>query len=145
MFMKFNFCVKTLTVLVLGSSLAACSSSPAPTKKSTPTTTPQAAKYAQQKKTSMLGTPVPSTNNQCVDHFNFLKEQKTQDYATYSSNYSIIGSEYRFLNTNKNIMDEDARNIYQMSLDMKLNTLCAKVQYSGYQLIQNKIKQLNNI
>ncbi|TBL65502.1 hypothetical protein [Hafnia paralvei] len=58
---------------------------------------------------------------------------------------SYLDKGYRFLNTNKNIMDEDAKKVYTMMLEMKLDTLCSKVQYSGYSIIKIKMKELSSI
>jgi len=49
------------------------------------------------------------------------------------------------LNVNKNIMDNDAKEVYTMSLEMKLDTLCSKVQYTGYSVVKGKIKELAGI
>lgn len=50
-----------------------------------------------------------------------------------------------FLNVNKNIMDNDAKEVYTMMLEMKLDTLCSKVQYTGYSVVKGKIKELSSI
>lgn len=42
-------------------------------------------------------------------------------------------------------MGEDAKRIYTMNLDIKLDAICSEVSYISYQLIQKKIKELNNI
>ncbi|KEA51241.1 hypothetical protein DT73_17860 [Mangrovibacter sp. MFB070] len=102
-------------------------------------------KYAARRESLLQGVTIASTGNVCVDHFNFIKDEHERNYISYSKVYSKIGDGYRFLNTNKNIMDKDARDIYTMTLDMKLNTLCSKVRYSGYSLIREKIKDLDMI
>lgn len=104
-----------------------------------------AEKYAAKRASLLQGVTIASTGNVCVDHFNFIKDEHERNYISYSKVYSKIGDGYRFLNTNKNIMDKDARDIYTMTLDMKLNTLCSKVRYSGYSLIREKIRDLDVI
>ena len=101
--------------------------------------------YAAKRTAALTGIPLASTNNLCVDHFNFLKESKSDAYPIYTKNYSDIGNGYRFLNINKNIMDADAKKVYTMMLEMKLDTLCTKVKYSGYSVIKNKIEMLSDI
>lgn len=106
---------------------------------------PAAEKYQERRSSLLSGVTITSTNNTCVDHFNFLRESKSEQYSKYTKDYGDLGKGYRFLNVNKNIMDEDAKKIYTMALDMKLNTLCSKVQYTGYSVVKEKIKSLSGI
>lgn len=139
---------KLFFIVVSVSALTACSSQISRTgskKTSVKTTQTSADRYAEKQKTALLGNSVNSSGNTCVDHFNFIKSSHSNDYTRYSKEYGSIGEGYRFLSVNKDIMDKDARNVYTMSLDMKLNTLCTKVQYSGYLLIKEKINNLASI
>lgn len=124
--------------------LAACSSgavkhtatkqSPAPT-----------IKYAQNNSRIVPVNVVASSSNACVDHFNFLRQAGDDKYQKYSRDYTQIGDGYSFLNTNKNIMNNDSKRVYTNTLDMKLNTLCSEVNYAGFQVIQQKIGALSGI
>jgi len=88
---------------------------------------------------------IQSSQNICVDNFNFLRSAKSDKYQDYSRDYIKVGSGYTFLNVNKNIMGNDAKEVYTMNLDMKLDTLCTKVKYSSYQFIRGKILELSSI
>lgn len=89
--------------------------------------------------------PIASSNNKCVDNFNFLRQADDAGYQDYSRQYIKIGNGYTFLNTNKNIMDPNARSVYAMELDVKLSTLCSKVSYAGFNFIRQKITELKEI
>lgn len=102
-------------------------------------------KYAQNNSRIVPVNSVASSNNPCVDHFNFLRQAGDDKYQKYSRDYIQIGDGYSFLNTNKNIMNGDAKRVYTNTLDMKLNTLCSEVNYAGFQVIQQKINALSNI
>lgn len=123
--------------------LAACSSSlvkqPEIKKNAAPI------KYSRQSSSIVPVNSVASSNNQCVDNFNFLRQSQDDKYQKYSQDYIKVGDGYRFLSTNKNIMDSDAKRVYTMKLEIKLNTLCSEVNYAGYQHIQKKISELNDI
>lgn len=98
--------------------------------------------YARNNSKIISINPTPTTGNQCVDNFNFLRQAGHDKYQDYSQKYIAVGNGYTFLNKNKNIMDKNAQQVYSMNLDMKLDTLCSKVNYAGYQLIRSKIKEL---
>ncbi|WP_367300394.1 hypothetical protein [Hafnia alvei] len=102
-------------------------------------------KYAQNNSRIVPVNAVASSNNLCVDHFNFLRQAGDDKYQKYSRDYIQIGDGYSFLNTNKNIMNGDAKRLYSNTLDMKLNTLCSEVNYAGFKVIQQKINALSNI
>lgn len=144
--------------LVLGSIclLAACSSQPAKKPQGNNHTTAAATtgykntstpadNYIAKRTATLTGITLASTNNICVDHFNFLREAQSNQYQKYTKDYGDIGKGYRFLNVNKNIMDNDAKQVYTMMLEMKLDTLCSKVQYTGYSVVKDKIKELSSI
>ncbi|WP_202301496.1 hypothetical protein [Dryocola clanedunensis] len=145
--------LRTSTLLLLGSVflLSACSapSKKAPSAASATTgyqsTNTPTDKYIAKRVTTLAGFTLASSNNVCVDHFNFLKEAQSNNYPKYTKDYGDIGKGYRFLNINKNIMDKDAKDVYTMMLEMKLDTLCTKVQYSGYAVVKDKIKELSSI
>lgn len=101
--------------------------------------------YARDNSKMVKVNAVSATGNQCVDNFNFLRQAGDERYQDFSRQYITVGNGYTFLNRNKNIMDNDARRIYTMKLDMKLDTLCSRVNYAGYQVIQQKIKELHGI
>ncbi|KEA51240.1 MULTISPECIES: hypothetical protein [Mangrovibacter] len=88
------------------------------------------------------GKTTNSSNSLCIDYLNLIKKNHDKDYDQYADEYTIIGDGYDFFNRNKNIMDKDAREMYRRALEMKLHTLCSRVQYSAYKLIRNKISEL---
>lgn len=88
---------------------------------------------------------IQSSQNICVDNFNFLRSAQSKKYSDYSRDYIKVGSGYTFLNVNKNIMGDDAKDVLTMNLDMKLDTLCTKVKFSSYQVIRQKISELSPI
>lgn len=102
-------------------------------------------KYAANNSRIVPATAISSSNNVCVDRFNFLRQAGDDKYQKYSRDYVQIGDGYRFLATNKNIMSEDAKRVYSGTLEMKLDMLCSEVNYAGYQIIQQKIKSLSTI
>lgn len=103
-------------------------------------------KYAQENSTITPVKSVESTSNVCVDNFNFLRRAgDPQQYSKLSSDYIEVNNGYVFLRENKNIMGEDAKRIYAMTLDIKRDTICSAVNFASYQLIQKKIKELSNI
>ncbi|CAK9885959.1 MAG: hypothetical protein XXXJIFNMEKO3_02383 [Candidatus Erwinia impunctatus] len=134
--------------------LSACSTTPpkkgaqkASSQKVANTASSNTAKqqYMERQGAVFNGVTIASTNNPCVDHFNFLKETNAESYQGYSQQYSKISQNYTFLNVNKNIMDKDAKENLTMTLNMKLDTLCSKLQYSGYQVVKDRIKSLSDI
>ncbi|MGK0603436.1 hypothetical protein [Yokenella regensburgei] len=126
--------------------LAACASTGAPqgVNKTATKATP-AEKYVSHSTPLTPENTIASSSNRCVDNFNFLRQAGSGQYQKYSQDYIKIGDGYRFLNTNKNIMGDDAKAVYTMKLDMKLDTLCNRVDYAGYQVIKEKIKALYGI
>jgi len=91
------------------------------------------------------GIVIASTNNACIDKFNFIRGTDTSTYKNYSDDYSKIGEGYKFLNINKNIMGKEAKEIYTMQLDLKLDTLCAKAHYTSYKIVKEKMRNLADI
>ncbi|OON40174.1 hypothetical protein BTJ39_09770 [Izhakiella australiensis] len=96
------------------------------------------------KKPTKYWNAIPSSNNTCIDNFNFLKSTSPDDYSDFEERYSRISKVYGFLNKNKNIMDPDARSILSISLNMKLYTLCEEIRYKGYQLVRDKVRVVEN-
>lgn len=91
------------------------------------------------------GNAFKSTNNKCMDNYNFLHEENAVQYPKYADDYNKITEGFKFLNSNQNIMDKDAKKIYTMELKMKLETLCSKIQYSSFILVNDKRKNLSGI
>lgn len=107
-------------------------------------TTPRV-EYSNGKSKIIPITAVASSNNTCVDRYNFLHQAGDDRYEKYSKDYIEIGKGFNFLNKNKNIMDADARRVFTNTLDMKLKTLCSDVNYAGFTVVQRKISELSNI
>ncbi|MFS1537918.1 MAG: hypothetical protein ACL7BU_03665 [Candidatus Phlomobacter fragariae] len=101
--------------------------------------------YIEKKGMLFDGITIASSNNECVDRFNFLKEANGGEYQQYSNDYNKISRDYTFLNVNKNIMDKDSKELLSMTLNTKLDTLCSKVQFSGFQSVKEKVKALSSI
>jgi len=101
--------------------------------------------YARDSSKIITVNTIAATGNQCVDNFNFLRQAGDKNYQEFSHQYITVGEGYNFLNKNKKIMDGDARQVYTMKLDMKLDTLCSKVNYAGYRVVRQKIKELHGI
>ncbi|MFV9996489.1 MAG: hypothetical protein AB8V21_00785 [Arsenophonus endosymbiont of Dermacentor nuttalli] len=101
--------------------------------------------YIEKKGMLFDGITIASSNNECVDRFNFLKEADGSKYQQYSHDYNKISRDYTFLNVNKNIMDKDSKELLSMTLSTKLDTLCSKVQFSGFQSVKEKVKALSGI
>lgn len=101
--------------------------------------------YAKGSSRILPAATLASSNDLCVDHFNFLRQAGDDKYKKFSRDYIQIGDGYNFLNVNKNIMSSDARRVYTNELEMKLNTLCSEVNYAGFQFIQQKIISIRNI
>lgn len=120
--------------------LASCSSGT-----NTHTTDKPIVRYFKESSAIVPVNSVASTSNTCVDNFNFLRRAGDSEYDRLSKNYIKVNDEFNFLRVNKNIMGEDAKRIYTMNLDIKLDAICSEVSYISYQLIQKKIKELSNI
>ncbi|ETO41107.1 hypothetical protein [Morganella sp. EGD-HP17] len=151
-----------LTVVAITSLfLAACSSVPQkknttavknpPAKQQTRSATPNvtgntvAQAYVGSKQMALQGIVITSTNNACVDGFNFLKGLNQGQFDNFSADYSKINQNYTFLNINKEIMDKDSKELLTMTLNKKLDTLCAKVQYAGFTGVKDRLKALSGI
>lgn len=130
--------------------LSACTATSNNQNVSTPTPLKSGTNTAQSaiadRKTNFFdGIVIASTNNPCIDHFNFIRSTRTETYKNYASKYAKIGEGYRFLNVNKNIMGEEAKEVYTMQLDLKLDTLCAKAHFTSFQIVKEKMRNLSNI
>lgn len=99
--------------------------------------------YVARKTSLTYGNSVPPSGNTCIDNFSFLKEAGNSAYGDYTRDYARINSGYVFLNKNRNIMDGTAKEMYAQALNMKLDALCARVKYSGFELVKNRISTLN--
>ncbi|CAK9886921.1 MAG: hypothetical protein XXXJIFNMEKO3_03371 [Candidatus Erwinia impunctatus] len=99
--------------------------------------------YVQRKGAIFSGVTIASTKDQCIDNFNFLKNADLEQYREYTEEYNTINQGYSFLNINKDIMGKDARRVYTMALNIKLETLCSKLQYSGFEAVRKKIEGLS--
>lgn len=104
-----------------------------------------ATKYGQEKQAIPQSISISSTNNTCVDGFNLLKSLSQKEFNQYSSDYNKISQNHNFLLTYKNIMDNDSKSILSMTLNKKLDTLCSRVEYSGFIGVKDKLKSLSSI
>lgn len=124
--------------------MSACSSAPKVQHKSNTASAP-VARYVNAHNTLVPENVITSSNNECVDRFNFLRSAGSSQYGPYSHDYGKISKGFAFLNTNKNIMGTDARDVYSLKLDTKLDTLCNRVDHTGYEIIKGKMSELKDI
>ncbi|EPJ0730869.1 hypothetical protein ACS8VC_003409 [Morganella morganii] len=154
--MKKHIIVVALTSLFLAACSSAPQKKPAPvknqkvteqTRSATPNMTGNTAAqdYVANKQMASQGIVIASTRNACVDGFNFLKGLNQGQFDNYSADYSKINQNYTFLNINKEIMDKDSKELLTMTLNKKLDTLCAKVQYAGFIGVKDRLKGLSGI
>ncbi|ETO41156.1 hypothetical protein [Morganella sp. EGD-HP17] len=158
--MKKRIIAVTLASLFLGAcgAVPQKKTAPAPVKKPPVTQTQQtrsatpavtgntaAQEYVGNKQMAAQGIVIASTRNACVDGFNFLKGLNQSQFDNYSADYSKINQNYTFLNINKEIMDSDSKELLTMTLNKKLDTLCAKVQYAGFTGVKERLKALSGI
>ncbi|WP_064352142.1 MULTISPECIES: hypothetical protein [Pantoea] len=99
----------------------------------------QVSNYINDKSSLTYGNTIPGSGNICIDQFNFLKQSGSQKYSIYTQQYDRINSNFVFLNKNKNIMDKDAARMLAEALNMQLDSLCASVNFTGFQLVKRKI------
>lgn len=139
---KLGFAIATISLL-----LTACSAPVKETQSATTTANVNRAaeSYVNNKQSLFRGVTIASTNNACVDGFNFLKGINQSEYSQYSSHYIKINQDFTFLNTNKEIMGKDAKEYLSMALSQKMDTLCAKVEYAGFIGVKDKVKALSGI
>lgn len=86
-----------------------------------------------------------STNSECIDNFNFLRDEGSDLYAKYAADYKKINDGFVFLNKKRNVMDKDAKEIYTMTLRMKMDKLCTKMQASVFNIVQGKLEKYSDI
>ncbi|WP_228075703.1 hypothetical protein [Providencia alcalifaciens] len=97
--------------------------------------------YPLNKQSTSQGIMAVSTRNVCVDSFNILKGLNQGQFDNYATDYNKIHQNHTFLNSNKEIMDEDSKILLSMMLNKKWDTLCVKVQYAGFNGIKNDLKR----
>lgn len=136
-----------LAVLTASLLLTACSAPMKNTQSAIPSVSGNrvAESYINKRQSLYQGVTIASTNNACVDGFNFLKNVNQLQYSQYSNNYTQINQDFTFLSINKNIMDKDAKEFLSMALSKKMDTLCAKVQYAGFIGVKDKVRVLSSI
>lgn len=133
--------VITIASLFFLTACSATSGSGNSAKDNSPATPEIAGAVSGQSQLVPIMSTVSSSNN-CVDNFNFLRISKSVKYPAFSQENNKINDGFRFLNINKNIMGNDAREVYTMTLNMKLDTLCHKAKYEAYQVMKSKIQEL---
>lgn len=134
-----------ISVVTISLLLTACAAPAKKIQSATPAVdgNKAAESYVNKKQSLYRGITIASTNNACVDGFNFLKGVNQPQYSQYSNYYTQINQDFTFLSTNKEIMDKDAKEFLSMALSKKMDTLCAKVQYAGFIGVKDKVKALS--
>lgn len=79
------------------------------------------------------------TGARCLEALSFLMKEDPKEYDELAGAYHNIAEGYRFLNENSAGMDQDAREMYSMSLSMRKDLLCSKLRFAGFQLIKEKM------
>lgn len=79
------------------------------------------------------------TGARCLEALSFLIKEDPKEYNELADAYHNIAEGYRFLNENSAGMDQDAREMYLMSLSMRRDLLCSKLRFAGFQLIKEKM------
>ncbi|EBC2122711.1 hypothetical protein CWD08_25460 [Salmonella enterica] len=77
---------------------------------------------------------------ECLESMDFLMNEEPHKYKEFTEKYHEIAEAYRFLNDNNDIMSPDAKEMYKMNLSMKSDMLCAKIKFSSFQLLKEKMK-----
>ena len=86
-----------------------------------------------------------STNDQCVNNFSMVKKLNANDFTVFRGQFDKINDMYSFLEQNRNILDEDPKQLISLELDSKLKMVCARVRNTAFNEVQNKVNYLSRI
>ncbi|MGE4802932.1 hypothetical protein AB8989_21545 [Yersinia hibernica] len=86
-----------------------------------------------------------STNDQCVNNFSMVKKLNTNEFGVFRGQFDKINDMYAFLEQNRNILDNDPKQLISLELDSKLKMVCARVRNTAFNEVQNKVNYLSRI
>ncbi|CNI82246.1 MULTISPECIES: hypothetical protein [Yersinia] len=86
-----------------------------------------------------------STNDQCVNNFSMVKKLNTNEFGVFRGQFDQINDMYAFLEQNRNILDNDPKQLISLELDSKLKMVCARVRNTAFNEVQNKVNYLSRI
>lgn len=86
-----------------------------------------------------------SINDQCVNNFSMVKKLNANDFAVFRGQFDKINDMYAFLEQNRNILDNDPKQLISLELDSKLKMVCARVRNTAFNEVQNKVNYLSRI
>ncbi|HFR4113479.1 TPA: hypothetical protein ACHVKA_001446 [Yersinia enterocolitica] len=86
-----------------------------------------------------------STNDQCVNNFSMVKKLNANEFGVFRGQFDKINDMYAFLEQNRNILDNDPKQLISLELDSKLKMVCARVRNTAFNEVQNKVNYLSRI
>lgn len=86
-----------------------------------------------------------STNDQCVNNFSMVKKLNENEFGVFRGQFDKINDMYAFLEQNRNILDNDPKQLISLELDSKLKMVCARVRNTAFNEVQNKVNYLSRI
>lgn len=91
----------------------------------------------------LFNNDVPLVDLSCLDKIEHFRKIDHQNYKNFKAEYDIIIDGFNFLEQNANIMTAETKRIYEMKMDVHINLLCTKLQYSGYKIMKEKLANEN--
>ncbi len=86
-----------------------------------------------------------STNDQCVNNFAVIKKLNANEFGVFRGQFEQINGMYSFLEQNRNILDNDPKQLISLELDSKLKMVCARVRNTAFNEVQAKVNHLSMI
>ncbi|MDA5523147.1 hypothetical protein [Yersinia kristensenii] len=86
-----------------------------------------------------------STNDQCVNNFSMVKKLNANEFGVFRGQFDKINDMYAFLEQNRNILDNDPKQLISLELDSKLKMVCARVRNTAFNEVQSKVNYLSRI
>ncbi|MFW5402783.1 hypothetical protein V2A85_24400 [Yersinia sp. 1252 StPb PI] len=80
-----------------------------------------------------------NTSNQCVNDFSVLKKLNTDEFGVFRGQFEQINHMYAFLDQNRNILDDDPKQLISLELNSKLKMVCARVRHTTFNEVQRKV------
>ncbi|CNH41490.1 Uncharacterised protein [Yersinia kristensenii] len=86
-----------------------------------------------------------STNDQCINNFSMVKKLNANEFGVFRGQFDKINDMYAFLEQNRNILDDDPKQLISLELDSKLKMVCARVRNTAFNEVQSKVNYLSRI
>ncbi|PHZ21679.1 hypothetical protein [Yersinia massiliensis] len=86
-----------------------------------------------------------SANDQCVNNFAMVKKLNANEFGVFRGQFDQINGMYAFLEQNRNILDDDPKQLISLELDSKLKMVCARVRNTAFNEVQQKVNYLSRI